>query len=462
MNKKLTGKAKAEKALHLLICFITGIYPLLLFELDLGSFYIQSLVLFTAVMGVLLYSFLLIRSGAWRLKLFQSRLDVAVLVLTAYAFLKIIIKMIRMTETKIERFDPEIMILTMAVLYLLITVKPMFTERYLDILLFSGLIVFALLLVKYLCIGEAGGMLSILTQDNAKYASYGVASYTMLVCMAGLWRYVKCEDRLRSFFYAGVLSVGFLVMFINQNRMSIWLMIMVFIALPVLQRPTAELVKRNMQIFFIYLFMLCNMSLLANYTNLLQVTVNYDLKQSVYLELLVAVGGLFFFKFWDRIPQGVDTKRLVMRKMRRGYQFLFKLICIVFVGILLGGERWKELPDGMGMSAVKGFAVPLAEEVRQGKSAFYVCFEQLGIVGGLLILILCVLLIAGLRKSYRFDKPVTSMLVLISYIFLIQLLFWKISISILPVYWIFIVLAISYKEEKEKLVSSKIKFERGE
>lgn len=462
MNKKITGKGKAETALHLLICFITGIYPLLLFELDFGSFYIQSLVLFTAVMGVLLYSFLLIRFGAWRLKLFQSRLDVAVLVLTAYAFLMIIIKMIRMTETKIERSDPEIMILTMAVLYLLITVKPMFTERYLDILLFSGLIVFALLLVKYLCVGETGGVLSVLIQDKTQVTSCGVASYAMLVCMAGLWRYVKCEDRLRSFFYAGVLSVGFLVMFINQNRVSIWMMIIVFIALPVLQRPTAELVKRDMQVFFIYLFMLCNMSLLTNYTDLLQVTVNYDLEQSVYMELLVAVGGLFFFKFWDRIPQGVDTKRLVMRKMRRGYQFLFKLICIVFTGILLGGENWKELPDGMGMSAVKGVAVPLTEEVRQGKSAFYVCFEQLGIAGGLLILIVCVLLIAGLRKNYRFDKPVTGMLILISCIFLIQLLFWKVSISTLPIYWIFMVLAISYREENEKVVSNKIKFERGE
>ncbi|MDO4305115.1 MAG: hypothetical protein Q4D94_14505 [Bacillota bacterium] len=459
MDKKISGKGKAETALHLLICFIIGIYPLLLFELDFGSFYIQSLVLFTAVMGVLLYSFLLIRSGAWRLKLFQSRLDVVVLALTAYAVLKIIIKMIRMTETKIERFDPEIMILTMAVLYLLITVKPMFTERYLDILLFSGLIVFALLLVKYLCVGETGGVLSALIQDKTQVTSCGVASYAMLVCMAGLWRYVKCEDRLRSFFYAGVLSVGFLVMFINQNIVSIWMMIIVFIVFPVLQRPTAELVKRDMQIFFLYLFMLCNMSLLTNYTDLLQVTVNYDLKQSVYLELLVAVGGIFFFKFWDRIPKGVDTKRLVMRKMRRSYQFLLKLMCIIFAGILLGGEYWKELPDEGSLTAVKGFAVPLVEEVWQNKNAFYMCFEQFGVIGSLMLLILCVLLIGKLKKGYGFDKPVTSMLILISSVFLIQLLFWGISINTLPIYWIFLSLAITYREEKVRVISNIIKFE---
>ncbi len=459
MNKKIAGKNKAETALQLLICFIIGIYPLLLFEWDLGSFSIQSLVLFATVMGVLLYSFLLIRSGEWKLQFLCSRLDLVMLVFAGYALLKLVVKMISMTETKMERFDSEIIILVMAVLYLLIKEKPVFKEIYFDILLFSGLLVFALLLLKYLCTGEVDGMLAILMQDKIAHISGGVASYTLLICMVGLWRYIKCEDKLRSFFYAGVLAVGFLVMFINQSRVSIWLMVMVFLALPVFQRPTAELVKRDMQIFFLYLFMLCNMSLLTNYTKLLQVTVNYDLQQSVYLELLAAVGGVFFFKFWDRIPEGVDQKRLVMRKMRRGYQFLLKLTGIVFAGILLGGERWKELPDGIGMSAVKGLAVPLIEEVRQGKSAFYTCFEQLGITGGLLVLILCTLLLVRLRKNYGFDKPVTGMLILVSTIFFIQLLFWKSCINSLPVYFIFLVFAVFYKEEKERVTSKKIQFE---
>ena len=51
------------------------------------------------------------------------------------------------------------------------------------------------------------------------------------------------------------------------------------------------------------------------------------------------------------------------------------------------------------------------------------------------------------------------MLVLISGVFLAQLLFWKVSISILPVYWMFLVLAISYKEKEEKWSVTKIKFE---
>lgn len=450
---RLKREEKAETAVHILICFIIGIYPLLLFDFDLGNFYIQQFILFLCTMGALLYCFLLIRTGEWKLSICQSRTDFVVLALIIYVFLNLIMKMINTDKAEAVRFDSEITILVLAVLYFLITARPVFKAMYFDILLFAGLIVFMLLLAEYLFGEGTNTGLAILVQDKS-----GIASYTLLVCMAGLWQYLKCKDRLRSVFYIGVLTVGFLIMFINQNRICIWLMIMVFLVIPVLQRPTAELVKKNMQMFFLYLFMLSNMSLLTGYTKLLQGKVSYDFQQSVYLELLTAVGGIFFFKYWDRIPEGIDLRRLVMRKMRRGYQFLFRLLSITFIGILLGGEHWKELPDRTGMNAVKEFSVPLVEEL-QKKSAFYLCFEQLGLIGGILILTLCVFLIAKLRKVCGFEKPVTSMLVLISSVFMIQLLFWNVSINTLPVYWIFMVLAITYREEKEKVISNKVKFE---
>lgn len=451
MNKKIAGKDKAEFAVKVLKVFIIGVYPLLLFELDLGSVAVSSFVLFLGAMGALLYSILLIRSQEWKLTMPSGRISLMILILAVYAFLKVIIKIITAAET--VHFDFEITVLALAAIYLLIALKPVFSEQDFDILLFSGLIVFALLLIKYFCSDGADNMLAIFLKDKE-----GMASYVMLVCMVGLWQYIRCRDKLRSVFYIGVLTVGFLILFINQNRVSIWLMAMVFIALPILQRPTAELIKKDMQIFFIYLFLLSNMSLLTNYTSLLRIDASYELEQSVYLELLVAIGGIFFFKFWDRIPEGVDHKRLVMRKMRRGFQFLLKLMGIVFIGILLGGENWQKLPDQGGVNAVKGFAVLLVDQVMHGESGFYLCFKHLGLIGGTLLLVLTVLLIAGLRKNYRLDKPVTGMLILISSVFLLQLLFWDVNSSTLAVYWLFMILAITYKEEKLKVISNKIKF----
>lgn len=454
MLKKEIQKNKAELAIHILISFVIGVYPLLLFEFNIGSFRIQHLILVICALGVLLYCFLLIKSGEWSFYFCRNRLGFAIAVLTLYAFIKIIYKIIITNEKNLVSYEYEMTILALSALFFLILSKPELKVHYFDILCYSALVIFALLLMKYFCGDGADAVAAVLMKDKE-----GIASYTILVCIVGLWQYLKCKDRFRSFFYIGVLVIGFLVLFVNQNRVSIWIMAMVFLAVPIIQRPTAELVKKDMQMFFVFLFMLCNMSLLTNYTKLLLVDIYYDLEQSVYLELLAAIGGVFFFKYWDRIPEGADLRRLVMRKMRRGYQFLLKLLSIIFIGILLGGNCWSSLTDGFGVAAVKGFAVPLITEVYQGKSAFYLCFGQFGVFGSLLILIVCVFLIAELRKNYRLDKPATGLLTLVASVFLMQLLFWKVSISVLPIYWIFTVLAVSYKEEKEKVSISKIKFE---
>lgn len=314
-----------------------------------------------------------------------------------------------------------------------------------------------ILLWKYFGGEEADCVLAVLLKDRS-----GISSYTLLICMAGIWQYVRCGDKLRTIFYMGVLITGFLVLLVNQSRLGIWIMVIVFIAVVVVQRPTAELIKRDMTLFSIYLFMLCNMSLLTNYTDLLYADITYDLEQSICLDLLAATGGIIFFNYWSRIPAGMDLKRLVMRKMHRGYCFLLRLICVIFIGVILGGNFWSGLPNSLGMKAVKDFAIPLVDEVYQGKSVFYLCFEQFGVIGSLLILIICVCIISELKKNYSLDKPVTGMLILIAAVFLIQLLFWEGSISALPAYWIYTVLAVSYKEKGEKISSKKMKFEGEE
>lgn len=452
--KNKTGKNRAELSIHILISFIIGIYPLLLFEVNIGSFRIQHLILTLCTLGVLLYCFLQIRSGEWSFHFYRNRLGFAITALTFYVFIKIIHKIIITSEKNLVSYEYEMTILALSAIFFLLLSKPEFKVFYLDILCYSALVVFALLLMKYFCGDGAETVATVLLKDKE-----GIASYTILVCIIGIWQYLKCKDRLRSFFYISVLVIGFLVLFVNQSRISIWIMIMVFLVIPLIERPTAELVKKDMQMFFIFLFMLCNMSLLTNYTKMFLVDIHYDIEQSVYLELLVVIGGFFFFRYWNRIPEGVDLRRLIMRKMRRGYQFLARMTSIIFVGIILGGNCWSNLPDSFGMAAVKGFAIPLVNEVYQGKSAFYLCFEQFGVIGSLLVLAVCVLLIIEIRKNLRLDKPITSILVLIASVFLVQLLFFRVSISILPVYWIFTILAVSYKEKKEKVSVSKFKFE---
>ena len=448
---------KAQKAVQGVIYFIIVLYPLILFRADLGGIQIQSLLLLVAAMGALLYSFLLIHKNEWEFRRQYQRVDLAFMALMGYEFFRVIWKMLFADGESSISYDWEVLIISLSVVYLICSVNVVFDKTYFDALIFSGLIVFGCLLFHFLCGSGMDAILAVMAQDK-----YATASYILLVCIISLYQYCRCRDKMRSCFYVGTSVVGYLVLFLNHSVLSIWLMALVFIGLPMWIRPTAELIKRDMQLFFLYAFLLSNMSLLTEYTGLVRTEVSFSLEQSVYLDLMLAAGGIWFFNSWDKIPEGVDPERLVLRKMKRGYQFLLKTLTIIFAGFLIGGVHWKSLPDGMAMSALKGFAVPLVEEVQGTKSFFYMVIEEQGVTGGILILILCSLATARLKRNYSYDKPDTGIMVLLSTLFLLQMLFWKMSINTLPIYFVFLAFAILYKEERERVSSTKIKFEREE
>ena len=459
MNKGLIMKGnKAQKAVQVMLYFIIFLYPLILFEADLGGLHIQELALFVCVLGTLFYCFLQIRSNEWYLRKQINRTDLVGILLAVYEFGRIIHKLLSSNEAGAVVYDSEVLILSMAVIYLLLSTESVFDAKYFDALLFSGLIIFGILLYQYLCMDNVGSAVLAIT-GNFMADSVDTASYTLLVCVTALWQYCKCDDRMRSVFYGGVQAVGFFVLFLNHNILSIWLMAIVFIALPVFSRPTAELVKRNAQMTFVYLFMLSNMSLLTNYTTLIKKDVSYNLEQSVYLELLLAAGGLFFFHSWDRIPKGTDLRRLIMRKMQRWYGFCLKAAGAFLAGVLIGGGNWQKLSDTTGRTALKSFILPLVNEINQGKSMFYFWFDDQGIIGGILLLIFCLLMASSLRKNFDYARPFTCILSLVAVLFLVELLFWKVGVNVLPVYFVFFIFAIFYKEEREKVTSTKIKFE---
>lgn len=219
------------------------------------------------------------------------------------------------------------------------------------------------------------------------------------------------------------------------------------------------MVKRNAQMFFLFGFMLSNMSLLTGYTRMILTELSYSLEHSVYLDLLLVAGGLLFFHYWDKIPEGVDLERLVMRKMRRVYKGALMALGIIFAGTIISADRWSSLGDNMFGKAWKGFALPLVEAVKQGESGFYLCFREAGATVGIFIVIFFIFLIGRLRRNYGLDKPVTGILVLISIVFMIQLLFWNPSANTLTIYFVMLLSAAFQKEEKVKMTGIKI---RGE
>ena len=376
--------------------------------------------------------------------------DVTVLALLVWSLLGIIGKLFQSWELGVPNHQFQVMCITVSFLYLLFKEVNDFRDRYFDLILYSALIVMGYMLFCYLCNMQMNGILTDIMDDSGR-----AASYLLLPCVIGVYRYCVCRDRVRSVFYLLIAIVAFFTLLLNYNIISLWIMAAAFFLIPVVMRPTAELVKRDMQLCFVFFFMMSNMSLLTNYTQLIQKEMSLSLEHSVYIDLLIAVGGVLFFSYWDKIPEEIDKDRLILRKMRRGYILVLKLMGIVFLSFAAGGGRWKSLPDTMGTTIVKSFAVPLIDEINNSNNIWISCMENSSI-SALIILIFAGLLIRRIIRNHSFAKPLTGGFQIVTIAVFIESFFFVPYINVLPVYLLIIVMAAFYREDKQRGVVSKI------
>ena len=378
--------------------------------------------------------------------------DIAVLALIGWSILGILGLLFRNWEEGVPDYQFQVTCITLSLLYFLFKEIRDFKDWYFDLILYSGLAVMGFMLYCYLCDMQMTVILPEIMNDSGR-----CASYLLVLCAISVCRYIMCRDKTRTLFYALISIVGFFVLLLNHNIVSLWLMTVAFLIIPVLMRPTAELVKRDMQLCFIFFFMMSNMSLLTNYTDLIDKEMSLSLEHSVYLDLLIAVGGVFFFKYWDKIPEKIDKEKLILIKMRRGFMFALKMMGIVFLSFVMGGNRWKELPDTMGASIVKSFAVPLINEIGNSKNTWIHCMEKSSI-SVLIFLIFTALIIRRLRRNHSFAKPLTGSFLVLAIVLFMETFFFVPSINVLPIYTLIFVMAAFYPEEKQQVVIRKINF----
>ena len=439
----------ADKCIILLIVFSM----IAIVDIEIAGFPLYVLLLLIVTAG---WMTIWVRFHAGNENFLQPRslTDIAAVIAIGIGMLSVIYKLYQNPDKTTIDFSIDAEIIAFALLYLLFSSGVQMKLLYIDFILYGGLLASTVFMLPFFTEGQMIFFMETLFRDTG-----AASSYFLLLSMLGVYRYCTCKDRLRSWFYLSVSGVAFFSLLLNQNIISFWLMIIYFIAMPVMLRPTALFVKKDMQMLFLFVLMLSNMSLLTGYTQVIVKELSYSLEHSVHLDLLLAIGAIFFFHYWDQIPEEIDLERLVMRKMRRGYQLLLKVAGILFIGIVLGLNKWKELGDGTFDTAFAGFAVPLSDSARQTESAFYACFRNIGITGSIFIVVFFIVLAGRMYRKFSFDRPVTGNSILISSLFMIQLFFWKPAVNTLTVYLILFFGAAFNIEEREKVTSIKIRKE---
>ncbi len=448
MHKEITYAWLTDK----FICALLILSMLSVVRVEVAGFPLYSLLLLLMASVWMLFKIIYAGREGFPFPTVRYRTDTVAVAAVLYALVSAVIKLFGTSKDGAIDFSWNAEVIALAIVCLLLSSEVQFKMLYLDLLLYSGLLAAGLYMLVNLTDSWNGGWLAAAFMDSGQ-----ISSYFLLVSMIAVYAYCICRDRIRSIFYIMVSGISFFALFLNQSVVSLWLMGIFFLAIPVMLRPTAMLVKRAMQLFFVYLFMLSNMSLITGYTQIIRTDVSYSLEHSVYLDLLLAAGGVVFFHYWDRIPEGTDLERLVLRKMQRGYGLFLQTIIALFAVINFSSIGWAALPEGIAYNMIKAFAVPLAEAAGKGESGFLYCFRVLGVIPGIFLIVLIVLFLDRMHKNYALDKQVTGISVLISIIFFIQVLFWNPGIHNVVCYFYLLATASFYREEREQVESVGIK-----
>ncbi len=419
-----------EKWDSLLMLSVLGIYPFLPSHLAVGSVTLQSLFLFVILLSVLALHFLEKKAYRWQLPCMRNLMGIVV-VLTAFGVgASMLQKMFRDNDLGRISFEGEVFLLVFIGMFILTASGRKFDSRYFDTIIYAGLLISGALLYYELCGMEQGGIMQMIVQSDAE-----TASYMLLIGTTSVLQYCGCREQYRSLFYAGSALISFFLLFLTQNRAGIGIMGLVFVTIPILFRPTVELVKRDMQLFFCYLLLLSNMGLIVGYTDIVQKELSYSLQGGVYLELAMAAGGAVFFHYWERIPEGMDTERLVLRRMRKGYQLLFRGLLLFMAAAVIG-----DIEGRFG----------------NGAGGFGYLYARTGICGVLLLVFVLAVSVGKLKRNYHPDKPVTVKLAVLSGIFMAQLFFLEPAPQSCPIYVWLMLCALYSKEERKRVRSTKI------
>ncbi len=349
-----------------------------------------------------------------------------------------------------------LLLLVTCLLHLTMGKKETVERFWVELITYAGALVGCLLILYYLGVERLADIFVLLKKDSGT-----IASYFIPVAILSVWKYCCHTTRKEGGTAAVTAGISFLALLLNQNQASIWLMIFVFLTIPCIYRPRADLIKHTMQLFFAFVFLWCNMSLLGNYTEWIKIPLNYDLGTSVYLELLLAVGGVAFFHFWDMLPEGKNLHLISMVRLQQYYYMVFGLLLLVLAGTLSSKVVLTGYPDSGIKGAIKSLFLPLSQELQIQNSSFIVCVQELGLLLTLPILIYLLRLGARLYRNTHQDKNSSNLLFILYVVFVISFFIWEISDNIIVIYTLLFIVGKDL-QEKPILVREKKREKKDE
>ena len=369
----------------------------------------------------------------------------------------LILKLSGILKDQQYEYGEFLVVISMVLLCFALKDQVVWERWYFDIMLYAG----GLILVLYFVNAAiAHDMIPLWGKGTADIWYINMVAFLVMLIAVG--QYMYCEDKLMQIIYIVSVVLAALTMAVNAAWGTAFLVFVMLLVYLVAIMPVAAVIRKLLQMFFGIAFLFCNMSLLVNYTEIIQVDgLTYHLESSVVGELVLCLLALYVFKQWDRIPKGVELTKVRLSRLQRSCFYLLKAGCLVLCILaalgrvndklsesntaqLFAGDKWEQISTDV-------FAVTflsLLENINQALlqawhgNIIVVAHQMYGIIGVLLVIAVLALTCYKLYLIIRDRRIADSLLVWLAIGVLLAVICLPIKVEALPVYMMILLLAL--------------------
>nr|WP_297768296.1 O-antigen polymerase [uncultured Butyrivibrio sp.] len=281
----------------------------------------------------------------------------------------------------------------------------------------------------------------------------------LLCCAISSFLYIIEKRKNRQNIYLAFAAISMVVLFMYGDMAAFMILFLYLMCLQFLRKPTVSFIKRNLILIFAFAFCASNTPLIS-YFGIKGYTKEFDLEYSIYIDIIIAVAGLFITSYWEKIPKDHDEDHTVMTRFSKWFKRSLLIIGVLLIVSFIFGSRGNNLSGTIGGKAIAGFSTSLWNAVNSTNGEIWHVLAVYGVIGVAILLFLGVVILGTLYRQWKNPdiSEVSRGYIMIAVMFLAQSMFFPFSSASTPAYLIFLGLALTAarKLQEDKVVETEI------
>lgn len=222
-----------------------------------------------------------------------------------------------------------------------------------------------------------------------------------------------------------------------------------YILIPIVSINTKGNIKRTGLMLLMLMLITSNMCLVQFFFEELSGETALTLEGSIYLDVLIAIAGMFFFNYWEKLPENVDEDKLILRRFRTGLVSFFIAYVFVLVSVIIGKETILSFTDEGAKGGIKMLFSPLLMSLN-GENMLAHLIEKIDLFSIVLILFIFIRFVMSGNERTKQSTFVLRDMFLVSSSFLVVTVFWKLNYgAIVAAYLLLLVVAFTNESPRE-------------